>query len=147
MGILYNFQNRTIPDGMVNLIGIENRVSTLSWGDVVAGDLDGNYVLVLKDEPQPLPVEDYELRAFPNPFKESVTITYRLPELATITLQIYNTQGQLIQSFENREKQAGSHKLEWNGKGVPSGVYYCRLNGKTNQGKEIRSEIKMVLIK
>ena len=147
LGILYNFGNRTIPEGMLNLISIEGRTSTLSWEDVVAGDPDGNYVLVLKDEPQPLPVEDYELSAFPNPFKETVTITYRLSEPTTITLQFYNSQGQLIQSFENREKQAGSHKLEWNGKGVPAGVYYCRLHGSTKQGKEIKSEIKMVLIK
>ena len=147
MGILYNFQNRTIPEGMLNLIGIEERTSPLSWGNVVAGDPEGNYVLVLKDEPQPLPVEDYELKAFPNPFKESVTITYKLPEPATITLQFYNSHGQLIQSIENRKKPAGSHKLEWNGKGVPSGVYYCKLIGKTITGKEFNSEIKMVLIK
>ena len=147
MGILYNFQNRTIPEGMVNLISIEGRTCPLAWGDVVAGDPDGNYVLVLKDEPQPLPVEDYELKAFPNPFKESVTITYKLPEPATITLQFYNSQGQLIQSVENRKNPAGSHKLEWNGKGVPAGIYYCRLLGITKQGKEIKSEIKMVLIK
>ena len=147
IGILYNFQNRTIPEGMLNLIGVENRASNISWGDVVAGDPEGNYVLVLKDEPQPLPVEDYELRAFPNPFKETVTITYKLYEPATITLQFYNSHGQLIQSIENREKPVGSHKLEWNGKGFPAGIYYCRLNGKSASGKEFNSEVKIVLIK
>ena len=147
MGILYNFNNRTIPEGMLTLISIEGSTSTLSWGNVVSGDPEGNYVLVLKDEPEPLPVEDYELRAFPNPFKESVTITYRLPQPATITLHFYNSHGQLIKSIENREKQVGNHKLEWNGKGVPAGIYYCRLLGITKHGKEIKSEIKIVLIK
>jgi len=146
LGITYNFENRTIPQGMLNLIGIEGRTSP-SWGEVVAGDPDGNYVQVMKDEPQPKPVEDYELKAFPNPFKETVTITYRLPETATLSIQIYNSQGQLVELIENRQKQPGSHQLEWNGKGVPSGIYYCRLNGKTASGKEFNNEVKIVLIK
>jgi flagellar hook assembly protein FlgD len=74
-------------------------------------------------------------------------ITYNLPEQATVAIEVYNSQGQMIKALENGEKQAGSHHLEWNGKSVPSGIYFCRLEGKTVQGKDLKSEIKIVMVK
>jgi len=147
IGIIYNLENRTISSGMINLINIEGKTKPLVWGEVVAGDPEGKYVLVIKDQKDPMPAGDYELSAFPNPFKETVLITYNLPEQATVAIEIYNSQGQLIKVLENGEKQVGSHQLEWNGKPVPAGIYFCRLNGKTVQGKEVKSEIKMVLMR
>ena len=147
IGIIYNLENRTISSGMINLINIEGKTKPLVWGEVVAGDPEGKYVLVIKDQKDPMPAGDYELSAFPNPFKETVMITYNLPEPATVAIEVYNSQGQLIKVLENGEKQAGSHQLEWNGKSVPSGIYFCRLNGKTVEGNEVKSEVKMVLMR
>ena len=147
IGIIYNLENRTLPDGMLNLIGIEGKTTLRQWGDVVAGDVEGNNVLVLKDVKKPMPSNDYELQAFPNPFKESVTITYTLSEPAAITLTLFNSQGQLLKVLENRERESGGYSLEWNGKSAPAGIYFCRLNGKTKLGKELKNEIKIVLMK
>jgi len=145
-GIIYNLENRTIPEGMVKLAGIECKSSPLSWGEVIAGDPEGRQVEVLRDFREPISNE-FQLQAFPNPFKGSVTISYRLAEPATITLSIYNNQGQLIEILENRERRTGVCALDWNGENVSSGVYYCRLNGKTEQGIEVESEVKIVLMK
>jgi len=147
MGILYNLDNRTLPAGMIDLVGIEGVSKPLAWGDVTAGDPLGQYVLVLKDAKGPVPVSTTELTAIPNPFKDRVTITYRLIEQASIQLDIFDAHGQLIRVLETAEKPSGTYSIEWNGKNVASGLYYCRLCGKTVIGQELKSEIKIMLTK
>jgi len=93
-------------------------------------------------------VKENELQAFPNPFTGTVNITFTLTETAVITLEIYNFLGERISLLEDKiEKQAGSHLFTWSGKGMPSGIYYCKLTGNTAKGKELRSDVKIVLAK
>ncbi|MBA7582124.1 hypothetical protein ES708_24044 [subsurface metagenome] len=72
------------------------------------------------------------LKAMPNPFNESVLLHYNVNEPCTVSVMIYNSQGQLISSLINRKHETGDHYLEWNvrdqrGELVPTGVYYCRI--------------------
>ena len=102
---------------------------------------------MLKNVKKSVPSDDYELMAFPNPFKESVTITYALSEPAAITLTLFTSQGQLLKVLDDQDREPGTYSLEWNGKAAPAGIYFCRLNGKTKLGKELKNEIKIVLMK
>ena len=147
MGIIYNLENRTLPDGMLNLINIEGIANPLKWGNVTAGDAEGNKVIVYKGLKGELLSTVTDLQAFPNPSRESVTITYFLSEPETITLSIFNNNGQLMQVLDSKEREAGVHSIVWNGKDAPAGIYFCRLNGKTKAGKELNNEIKIVLMK
>jgi hypothetical protein len=63
---------------------------------------------------------------YPNPFNPSSTIRYDLPKSANVSLNIYNTLGQLVATLVNEHKVAGSYQVQWNAN-VPSGIYFYRL--------------------
>ena len=64
---------------------------------------------------------------YPNPFNPSTTITYRLPEAADVTLEIYDQLGRTIAILEHGKKDAGEHHITFNGSGLSSGIYFYRL--------------------
>ena len=153
MGILYNMQNRPLPDGMIELVVLQGNKTKLGWGDVTAGDQTGQYVYVYKDAPETgLPSNGEQLQAFPNPFNETVTLTYKLTETSTIKLTVHDLSGHQVKLLETKEKIAGAHHFKWNGKSddgnvLPSGIYVCRLEGTTIKNKRIESEVKIIIEK
>jgi hypothetical protein len=69
------------------------------------------------------------LRAYPNPFNSSVTISYSFQGVSGDRLEIFNLQGQKIRTFDLKGKEG---HIEWNatdafGKTVSSGIYFARL--------------------
>jgi len=79
---------------------------------------------------------------YPNPFNPSTKITYQLPELNFVTLKVYDVLGNEVSTLVNEEKPAGSYEVEFNGKGLTSGIYFYRL--RAGSFFEIK---KMVLLK
>ena len=69
---------------------------------------------------------DIELINFPNPFTTSTTFSYRLETISTVTIQIFNPQGQLIERIEQEQPQGEQH-VQWNAEGLPGGMYYFRI--------------------
>jgi hypothetical protein len=67
----------------------------------------------------------------PNPFDHSTTITYILPESNYVSLKIYNLNGQEIAALVEQYQRKGEYRIEWEPEGLPGGLYYCRLQGKT----------------
>jgi hypothetical protein len=64
---------------------------------------------------------------FPNPFNPSTTIRYGLPTRAQVTLNVYNTLGQLVSVLQRGEQDAGYHEVRFDGSNLPSGVYFYRI--------------------
>ncbi|UCF05802.1 MAG: T9SS type A sorting domain-containing protein [bacterium] len=64
---------------------------------------------------------------YPNPFNPTTVIGFTLSEPGPVKLTVYNVQGQEIAALVNRHLPAGDHSITWNAAGVPSGVYFCRL--------------------
>lgn len=69
---------------------------------------------------------------YPNPFNPTTAISYRLPVSSEVQLTIYNLLGQEIQTLVNTKKQAGTHQVEWDGRGnagkqVANGIYFYRI--------------------
>ncbi|MCZ7555978.1 MAG: T9SS type A sorting domain-containing protein [Bacteroidia bacterium] len=63
--------------------------------------------------------------AYPNPFNPSTTLSFSLPESATLSVRVFNTYGQLVAALhEATQMDAGFHTLDVNGAGLPSGVYF-----------------------
>ncbi len=115
-----------------------NRFYTLNIHDLTAVDVD---------DPVHITPSAFQMRNSPNPFNPETTISYTLPSAGLVSLEIYNSRGQLVRSLLKEEQPAGEHSLVWNGKddsghSVASGLYLCRIacNGK----QETR---KMLLIK
>ncbi|MEA2096795.1 MAG: T9SS type A sorting domain-containing protein [Candidatus Cloacimonadota bacterium] len=79
-----------------------------------------------------LPVTDYQLTNFPNPFNPETKIVFDLPESGQVKLEIYNIKGQKVKTLLDCYMSPGRSEMIWNGrddngKRVSSGVYFYRL--------------------
>jgi len=96
----------------------------------------GNPVLSPHVADQPTLPAGYALhRNTPNPFNPSTQIAYQIPKSGSISLTVYTLQGQQIRVLEQGYRDAGSHRLTWdgrddNGRMVSSGVYLYRFVSK-----------------
>jgi hypothetical protein len=61
---------------------------------------------------------------YPNPFDQSTTIEYVLPENTHIKLAVYNVQGELLEILVDDQKSAGQYSVIWNADHYPAGVYF-----------------------
>lgn len=67
---------------------------------------------------------------YPNPFRESTEIAFRLDRPSTVTLGVYNMLGQLVTTLVDRRRfEVGLYTVTWDGTGsagqrVSSGVYF-----------------------
>jgi hypothetical protein len=79
---------------------------------------------------------------YPNPSNPKTTINYSIPNFSFVTIKVYDITGREVVTLVNEEKSAGSYEIEFNGTGLPSGIYFYQFI--TNSFSEIK---KMVLLK
>lgn len=65
--------------------------------------------------------------AFPNPFNPTTRFEIRIPKYEIVTLKIFNLLGEEVATLVDEEKLPGSHSIEWDASGFPSGVYFYRM--------------------
>jgi hypothetical protein len=88
-------------------------------------------------------VKDYMLyHNYPNPFNNSTVIKYAIPEEGLVTLKVFNTIGEEVAELVNDTKQTGNYKVSFDATGLPSGIYFYRLQA----GKFVETK-KMVLLR
>ncbi len=77
------------------------------------------------------------MQNFPNPFNETTTISYYLPAMANVELQIYSPLGQKIIAFVFGKQPSGFHSIQWKAETLGSGIYLMVLtaNGFTYKRK------------
>lgn len=88
---------------------------------------------------------------YPNPFNPVTTIAYQIPSKQALTLQVYNTAGQLVRTLLDDVQDAGAHQVVWDGRNdrgepVSSGVYFYRLQAGA-MGERFTAQKKMILLK
>jgi uncharacterized protein (TIGR02145 family) len=79
---------------------------------------------------------------YPNPFNPNTVISYSLPIASDIKLIVYNTLGQSVQLLESCYKPAGIYSINFNASGLPTGIYFCRM-----EAGQFSQITKMILIK
>jgi photosystem II stability/assembly factor-like uncharacterized protein len=79
---------------------------------------------------------------YPNPFNNSSVLIYSVSQSADIEIKVYDVLGNEIETLVNEKKQTGSYEITWYAEGLPSGVYFYRLQA----GDYIETK-KMVLMK
>ena len=94
-----------------------------------------------------LPVEYALSQNYPNPFNPVTNIRFELPEIADVSVSVFNARGQLIAELANKSYPAGYHFVQWNGtdsKGaqVSSGVYFYSV-----EAGDFHAFKKMLLVK
>ncbi|NUM70823.1 MAG: 5'-nucleotidase C-terminal domain-containing protein [Ignavibacteriaceae bacterium] len=71
---------------------------------------------------------DFELKQnYPNPFNPSTRIEFRTGSAGRVTLQVFNTIGELTATILDDYLSSGTHTITWNAGSLPGGVYFIRL--------------------
>ncbi|MCX6639374.1 MAG: SBBP repeat-containing protein [bacterium] len=78
----------------------------------------------------------------PNPFNPTTTIRFDLQQPAQVTLEVFDINGRVVGDQHVEPLQAGSHEIQFDGSGLPSGVYIYRLTAGVTSANG-----KMVLLK
>ena len=86
---------------------------------------------------------------YPNPFNPSTKIEYSIPHSSLVTLKVYDILGREVATLVNAEKQAGVYKVNFDGNGLSSGVYFYRIEATPvgGQSGNFVETKKLVLIK
>ncbi|MBK9099300.1 MAG: T9SS type A sorting domain-containing protein [bacterium] len=87
---------------------------------------------------------------YPNPFNPSTKIKYSISSVIAnevkqsqiVSLRVYDVLGNEIETLVDEEKSAGTYEITWYAEGLPSGVYFYRLQ----TGSFIETK-KMLLLK
>jgi hypothetical protein len=87
------------------------------------------------------------LQNSPNPFNPETTISFQLSKQAEVSVEIYNTKGQLVRTLLSGNLSKGKQTVAWNGKdnsglSVGSGIYLYKVKSGT-----YTSTRKMMLMK
>jgi hypothetical protein len=69
---------------------------------------------------------------YPNPFNPVTNISYDIPEVAQVTLEIYNVSGQKVRTLAQGQHEPGRYRIQWNatndyGNPLSSGMYIYRI--------------------
>jgi flagellar hook assembly protein FlgD len=60
----------------------------------------------------------------PNPFNPTTTISFILAKAGKVTVEVFNSAGQKVDTLVNGSMSAGSHSITWNAAKYSAGVYF-----------------------
>jgi hypothetical protein len=121
-----------------NFVGTDGLpVGSTKWNSKITG----------VEEEASLPANFALSNNYPNPFNPSTTISFTVPEKASVTMKVYNMIGQEVVNLTNQEYAAGTHTINFNAAGLSSGVYICTMKAVGASGKNFMASQKMTLLK
>ncbi|MBM4399475.1 MAG: T9SS type A sorting domain-containing protein [Candidatus Cloacimonetes bacterium] len=114
-------------DGMDDFIAIDNHNSsykpyiTVEYMPDSTSVSDDNIIPQIRD-----------VRIYPNPFRQSTTISFELQKQEKIILTVYNAKGQLVRKLAEGFYAKGTHTFEWDAKDsygnqVKAGLYIYKI--------------------
>jgi len=85
---------------------------------------------------------------YPNPFNPSTTISFSLPSKSFVSLKVFDALGREVSVVLYEELSAGTYSKQWNAAGLPSGIYFYRLQARQTSGGQAGSftETKKLLL-
>jgi hypothetical protein len=87
--------------------------------------------------------KDFNLsQNYPNPFNPNTKINFSLPKGDYVSLRVYDMLGREVNVLVNGQLSAGEYEVDFNAKGLSSGMYYYSL-----RAGEYVDVKKMVLVK
>jgi len=141
------------PEGdLLDTILVPINPTNCNWGNEDRKTLyitAGNSVYRIRIEPvtgvekEYNSLDKFELyQNYPNPFNPITNIGFRITEFGFISLKVYDLLGKEIAALINEEKPAGNYSVHFDGEGLGSGIYFCKIiAGSYSQSK------KMILVK
>ncbi|MCL5266515.1 MAG: T9SS type A sorting domain-containing protein [Bacteroidetes bacterium] len=71
--------------------------------------------------------KQFVLGNYPNPFNPTTTIKLEVPSSGFASLKVYDVLGREVATLVNGIQSVGVHSATFDGSGLSSGVYFCRL--------------------
>jgi len=102
---------------------------------------DGVYSIILTMESQeqgieftnrPAASKFFLSPAYPNPFNNYTTFSYRLPEEGFVVLSVYSVNGRQVAELFRGYHYAGNYHVTWHADGLSSGIYIIHLISNRN---------------
>lgn len=90
----------------------------------------------------PQPTGFFLNQNYPNPFNPTTTIRFSVPGSGSVVLKVYDVLGRLVKTLVSSRQTPGEHVVVFDGRGLASGVYFCRL-----QSDDYTQVRKMILMK
>ncbi len=144
----YGFYRWAVPEVMSEKCLIMIVDANLTSINDVTSVFTIDNVNAIEDENPKIGNEFSLLQNYPNPFNPSTKISYTIPNttsgfnMSIITLKVYDILGNEIITLVNKQQRAGNYNVEFDGRDLPSGIYYYIL--KTDNFSQTR---KMILMK
>lgn len=88
------------------------------------------------------PVRFQLAQNYPNPFNPETAIRYQLSAASDVRLKVFDVLGRAVRTLVNDRQAAGDYSVMFNASGLPSGIYFYRL-----QAGGYTQTRKMVLLK
>ncbi|MBL7129219.1 MAG: T9SS type A sorting domain-containing protein [Ignavibacteria bacterium] len=136
----------TVPSGVLNndttyywRVNAMNGLGTGDWSLICHFTTLLTGVPIYSNE---IPKEFKLYQNYPNPFNPTTSIKIDIPKSYHSKLTIYNLLGREIAILINENYNAGSYILNWDASGIPSGIYFYKIE--TGSFTDIK---RMVLIK
>jgi hypothetical protein len=81
---------------------------------------------------RPEPQSNSDFAIYPNPFRTTTRIEFKLDKSTNVNISIYNLFGQLVKVLKDGDLPEGQHRIVWrgnkeNGSPATSGIYLCRF--------------------
>ena len=96
------------------------------------------YTSPLSNEAE-LTLNRFELMpAFPNPFNPNTTIQYNVKNSESISLQVIDISGRVVETLLDDIIEPGNHEITWNARNQSSGIYFVKLtSGERSQTQKL----------
>jgi hypothetical protein len=89
-------------------------------------DADGGFtyskqLTVIKND------QNASLQNYPNPFNKTTSLAFQLPVNSFATLKVFNNMGVEVNTLINKQLNAGSYTVPFDGSALPAGLYFYTL--------------------
>ncbi|MDP6570870.1 MAG: T9SS type A sorting domain-containing protein, partial [Candidatus Marinimicrobia bacterium] len=85
------------------------------------------FIIDSVNEVKPSPV-GYQIHSvYPNPFNPVTTLQFSLEAESTISLQVFDLNGRMVEEISQGQLETGYHSMVWNAEELSSGIYFLNL--------------------
>ncbi|MCX7877659.1 MAG: YCF48-related protein [Ignavibacteria bacterium] len=119
IGITTNLNGLSFVNSMTGwAVGFTGRILKTTNGGITFTEQNQNFI----------PSEYALHQNYPNPFNSETWIEFLLPVSGFVSLDVFDVSGRLVAKLINGFKEAGNHKVKFDGGNLSSGLYFYKLN-------------------
>ncbi len=119
-------QNWTVSEPISENCRMRVRAIMATEVEVISGD-DFEIQSLSTPSLATIPTAFRVLPPAPNPFNPETVITFELPSLRQVKIEVFNRLGRRVSVLKEETMPAGVHRVTFNGASLSSGIYFIRV--------------------